>query len=379
MTAQTRTRSRGRARPVTLTLPSAPTLAALEEGFADVQFAMSVIRAARTLRSVNWGQLPADGLAAAREWLQDLWSLLHRSQTVQDGVLRAEFQALRSWKDVARHTADHLQGSAYASWGHRGPIYEETKALLKPLVALQQLGFLTTQGQPATCVTDAIDNHGRRMEHRQRGYLEGIMRQKYLVRFVKYLDTKRASVGYEIVTASGDRFSSGHAFPPNRERRVSASGTPQSPWYLDTRPLQEFEPLRHRRLRRGAADARHQVAIIQELNPRLAKKLAPQFTVYACVFGLKACRRPADVLRVVLNFFRAHVPARERAGHGHVETLYGNLRLLRDRAKAIAPPRKASGRTPRGEQRRRFEHVFEKSVRARAKLKDTALKLPPTW
>ena len=376
-----------RPRPL-LRLPSAPTFSEFEESFRDVAFSTAVLHATRTLRAVDWGTQSAQEVAAVTGWLKDLWSLLHRSHTAQDGLLKAEFRALRTWKDVARHTADHLRGLAFASWGHRGPVYEETVPLLRPLVRLQQLGFLTTQGQPAACVTDAVDNHSRRLEHRQRGFIEGIMRRKYLQRFVRYLDTKRASVGYDIVTTDGLRFTSGHEFPPNRERRVSASGTPESVWYLDTRPLQTFEPHhKHRRLQLAAADAQQQLALIETLNPALAKKMAPQFTAYAFVFGLKACRRPVDVLRVVTAFFKACVPARDAARPDHVLTLYGDLKWLRARAKAAAaaftgtvhkgPRDKTRARLDR--ERRRFEQAYEASVRSRAQRNDTAVKLPVQW
>jgi hypothetical protein len=308
--------------------------------------------------------------------------LLHRNPAVQNAFLAAEYRELSTVQDVARHTADHFQGRAYASWGNRGPIYAETIPLTGPLVRLQRLGFLTSQGQPSKCAR-ARFVHGRWCEHRQRAFVEGLLPGKDVKALVAHLDALRGSVGYDFVTADGKKYSSRDPFPHNRERLLDARRAPASPWYFDTRPLRAWEPDgRHRRLSLealgGVAD---QVFNIAVLNPRVGDAVTKAKYAYGFIFVKKACSGTVDLLQLLSDFLSARVPPAERASEDHVLTLYAALLTMRTRVKAAMAQYKDARRKPSDKARERllYERAYERQVRAEAAALDVVVRLPPKW
>lgn len=374
--------------------PPAPSLAAILFTLeTNPDLATLLLHSVNDLCDMPLPTLSPTDLAYVSEWLQDIWTLLHRSPAVQDAFLAAEFRELHTAQDIARHTIHQLQGFAYASWGHRAPVYEETIPLLGRLVRLQQLGFLTFGGQPTECVRAEFVN-GKWWERRQRGYVEGLLRGKYVPDFVAYLDTFKGKVGYDFVTADGKTYSSHNVFPANRERRLNKKQQPMSPWYEGIRPLRLWEPHgRHRRLTLEAADVASQVALIGRLNPALGQKIQDEYTAYAYIFALKACSQlDVDVLQVAIDFLEARVPKVEVVSVDRPDgadgpdplTLYGALKTMRlsvKTAKATAPNKHPGRKMVRNGARERaaYERAFERDVRTRAKRNGTAVKLPPPW
>jgi hypothetical protein len=363
--------------------PFAPSLQAIEDTLeTNPALSTLLLHSVNELCRMRVHRLPPVDLFYINEWLQDLWTLLHRNPAVQNAFLAAEYRELSTVQDVARHTADHLQGRAYASWSNRGPIYPETIPLTEPLVRLQRLGFLTSQGQPSECAR-ARFVHGRWYEHRQRAFVEGLLPAKYVKALVAHLDTLRGSVGYDFVTADGKKYSSRDPFPFNRERFLDARRAPASPWYLDTRPLRLWEPDgRHHRLSLealgGVAD---QVFNIAVLNPRVGDAVTRAQYAYGFIFVKKACSGTVDPLQVLSDFLSAHVPPAERAREDHVLTLYAALLNMRTRVKAAMALYKDPRRKPSDKARERllYERAHERQVRAEAAALDVVVRLPPKW
>lgn len=91
--------------------------------------------------------------------------------------------SVSSLSELKRHMARYLNGKYTASPWQFGPVDEETIPLLGNLIQLNQMGFITTQGQPTEYIypvrhyktKEIIKENGGALAEIKHGYIDGIL------------------------------------------------------------------------------------------------------------------------------------------------------------------------------------------------------------
>jgi hypothetical protein len=112
------------------------------------------------------------------------------------------FDGIKSYKDLIEANVAFLEGRVAGSPTHLGPVDQETIPLLKNLVKINKMGFITLQGQPSECYHEKyikkiwIKTHGKYIgdyfaQGQQKSYVVGILKRKYLKEFIDFFRNEK--------------------------------------------------------------------------------------------------------------------------------------------------------------------------------------------
>lgn len=123
------------------------------------------------------------------------------------------FEGVKNYQDLVEASVGFLEGKVSGTPVHPGPIDKETIPLVKDLVKINKLGFVTTQGQPPACYHNKFikekwtDSKGAELgnwyvDSEQKGYSMGMLKREYLEDFIDFFNNEKYYY-YSIVGKEG--------------------------------------------------------------------------------------------------------------------------------------------------------------------------------
>lgn len=146
------------------------------------------------------------------------------------------FESVKTYDDLIKANVAFLQGRVIAAPYHPGPVDEETIPLLGNLIKINSMGFVSIEGQPASCVYGMYAPKTQLyLDVEQKSYIIGILQKKYLSDFIDFFKNENfyyiLGDGYGIIKNTLP----GKAYNVSREKSSrNKNDLNDQEWYLYT-------------------------------------------------------------------------------------------------------------------------------------------------